>query len=291
VEAAPWTPPQWRKLLITGLASVAALFLNPFGSRLVLYPFDLAFRQKLNISHVAEWVSVDFHDSRGKLVLLVLVGLFLSSLLRNRRWTLTELGLLLFGLYSGLTYIRFLFLLAVLAAPIIAKLLDFVPPYRPQDDTPFINAFVILLLIGAILYYWPKSAELERSVAQHYPAQVLPFLKAHPPAGPMLNFYLWGGYLGWNDRNVKVFVDSRVDIFEYAGVLQDYLDLLGLKQPTSLLDKYHIRYVLFPPAEPLTYVLEHDPRWKVIYSDQLSVMLERTAEASSGTSDKAMTGH
>jgi len=291
VEAAPWTPPQWRKLLITGLASVAALFLNPFGSRLVLYPFDLAFRQKLNISHVAEWVSVDFHDSRGKLVLLVLVGLFLSSLLRNRRWTLTELALLLFGLYSGLTYIRFLFLLAVLAAPIIAKLLDFVPPYRPQDDTPFINAFVILLLIGAILYYWPKSAELERSVAQHYPAQVLPFLKAHPPAGPMLNFYLWGGYLGWNDRNVKVFVDSRVDIFEYAGVLQDYLDLLGLKQPTSLLDKYHIRYVLFPPAEPLTYVLEHDPRWKVIYSDQLSVMLERTAEASSGTSDKAMTGH
>jgi hypothetical protein len=291
VEAAPWTPPQWRKLLITGLASVAALFLNPFGSRLALYPFDLAFRQKLNISHVAEWVSVDFHDSRGKLVLLVLLGLFLSSLLRNRRWTLTELGLLLFGLYSGLTYIRFLFLLAVLAAPLIAKVLDFVPPYRPQDDTPFINAFVILLLIGAILYYWPKSAELERSVEQHYPAQVLPFLKAHPPAGPMLNFYLWGGYLGWNDRNVKVFVDSRVDIFEYAGVLQDYLDLLALKQPTSLLDKYHIRYVLFPPAEPLTYVLEHDPRWKVIYSDQLSVMLERTAEASSGTSDKAMTGN
>src|SRR5580658_4940027 len=291
VEAAPWTPPQWRKLLMTGLASVAALFLNPFGSRLVLYPFDLAFRQKLNISHVAEWVSVDFHDSRGKLVLLVLLGLFLSSLLRNRRWTLTELGLLLFGLYSGLTYIRFLFLLAVLAAPLIAKLLDFVPPYRPQDDTPFINAFVILLLIGAILYYWPKSAELERSVAQHYPAQVLPFLKAHPPAGPMLNFYLWGGYLGWNDRNVKVFVDSRVDIFEYAGVLQDYLDLLALKQPMSLLDKYHIRYVLFPPKEPLTYVLEHDPRWKVIYSDQLSVLLERTAEVSSGTSDKAMTGH
>ncbi len=291
VEAAPWTPPQWRKLLITGLASVAALFLNPFGSRLVLYPFDLAFRQKLNISHVAEWVSVDFHDSRGKLVLLVLLGLFLSSLLRNRRWTLTELGLLLFGLYSGLTYIRFLFLLAVLAAPLIAKVLDFVPPYRPQDDTPFINAFVILLLIGAILYYWPKSAELERSVEQHYPAQVLPFLKAHPPAGPMLNFYLWGGYLGWNDRNVKVFVDSRVDIFEYAGVLQDYLDLLALKQPMSLLDKYQIRYVLFPPAEPLTYVLEHDPRWKVIYSDQLSVMLERTAEDSSGTSDKAMTGH
>ena len=95
----------------------------------------------------------------------------------------------------------------------------------------------------------------------------------------MLNFYLWGGYLGWNDRNVKVFVDSRVDIFEYAGVLQDYLDLLSLKQPKPLLDKYRIQYVLFPHAEPLTYVLEHDPEWKEIYRDEISVLFERTGAA------------
>jgi len=256
----------------------------------VLYPFDLAFRQKLNISHVAEWVSVDFHDSRGKLVLAVLLILFLSALLRNRRWTLAELCLVLFGLYSGLTYIRFLFLLAVLAAPLIAKLLDFLPPYRPEADTPFVNAIVILLLIGGMVYYRPNSAWLERSVEQQYPAQVLPYLKTHPLEGPMLNFYLWGGYLGWNDRNVKVFVDSRVDIFEYAGVLQDYLDLLALKQPKAILDKYHIRYVLFPPAEPLAYVLQHDPDWKVVYSDNLSVMLERKAEVLSATAGKTTAG-
>src|SRR5581483_7567255 len=52
VEAIRWTWPQFRKLLITWTASIAALFINPFGYRLVLYPFDLAFRQKLNIAHV-----------------------------------------------------------------------------------------------------------------------------------------------------------------------------------------------------------------------------------------------
>ena len=108
VDAEPWTRTQVWKLVVTGLASVAALFINPFGSRLVLYPLDMAFRQKLNIAHVAEWVSVDFHDSRGKLVLFVVVCLFLGALLRNRRWTLIELCVLLFGLYSGLTYVRFL---------------------------------------------------------------------------------------------------------------------------------------------------------------------------------------
>jgi hypothetical protein len=102
----------------------------------------------------------------------------------------------------------------------------------------------------------------------------------------MLNFYLWGGYLGWNDRNVKVFIDGRSDIFEYEGILRDYLDLLSVKEPKSILDKYHIRYVLFPVAEPLTYVLEHDPEWKVVYRDQLSVMLERTVKVST---DRAST--
>jgi hypothetical protein len=76
-------------------------------------------------------------------------------------------------------------------------------------------------------------------------------------------------------------VDSRVDIFEYSGVLKDYLDLLALDDPQRILSRYNIRYVLFPPGEPLTYVLLHDPNWRVLYSDRISVLLERRSEASS----------
>jgi len=278
VEAEPWTPSQLRKLAATGLASVGALFINPFGYRLVFYPFDLAFRQKLNIAHVAEWVSVDFHDLRGKVVLVLLASLLLSTLLRNHRWKLAEVCLVVFALYCGLTYIRFLFLVGILAAPVLAKILDFVPPYRPEIDKRLLNALLMVLMVGGMVRYWPTAAELALSVRKDYPAQVLPFLKTHPPAGPMLNFYLWGGYLGWHDRNLKVFIDSRLDIFEYAGVLQDYLDLLGLTKSQDILDKYGIRYVLFPPNEPLTYTLRHDPGWKVIYSDQVSVLFERASD-------------
>ena len=83
--------------------------------------FDLAFRQKLNISPAA---SVDFHDFRGKIVLVLLITLFLTALLRRRRWTVMEVALLLFALYSGLAYLRFLFPLAIVAAPVLAKMLD-----------------------------------------------------------------------------------------------------------------------------------------------------------------------
>jgi len=290
VEAEPWTASQIRKLGAAGAASAGALFLNPFGARLVWYPFDLAFRQKLNISHIAEWVSVNFHDTRGKVVLTLLVLLLLGALLRGCRWTLAELGLLLFGLYSGLTYIRFLFLLGLVAAPVLAKILDFVPPYDAKIDKFLLNALLMLSMVGAMVHYWPKNSELQLDVEHTYPAGALPYLEAHPPATPMLNFYLWGGYLGWHDRNLKVFIDSRVDIFEYAGVLKDYLDLLGLREPRSLLDKYKIRSVLFPPDEPLTYALEHDPGWRVAYRDAVCVVLERADAAPAGPGAKLMPG-
>ena len=250
--------------------------MNPFGWHLVFYPFDLAFRQKLNISHVAEWVSVDFHDLRGKIVLGFIIFLLVSVLVRRRKWTLTELLLLLFGLYSGLTYMRFLFLFGILAAPVIAKMLDFFPPYRRELDTPIVNTVVVCGLIAGMVYFWPTSAELQQTVDADYPAGVVSYLKNYPPEGPMLTFYLWGGYLGWQDNNVKVFVDSRVDIFEYAGVLKDYLDVLSVQTAAPVLEKYKIQYVLFPKNEALTYMLQRDPAWSVLYSDPVCVLLERT---------------
>jgi hypothetical protein len=86
---------------------------------------------------------------------------------------------------------------------------------------------------------------------------------------------LWGGYLGWSNPDIKVFVDSRVDIFEYEGVLNDYLSVLMLKDPDAVIEKYRIKYVLFPPTEAYTYVLEHDPRWKVLYKDNVCVLLQK----------------
>jgi hypothetical protein len=279
IDATRWDRRQIRNLAVTWLASVSALFVNPFGTRLVTYPLDLAFRQKLNIAHVAEWVSVDFHTMRGKLVLGLIIVLLLTALVRRARWTLTEVLLLLFALYSGLTYVRFLVLLAIVAAPIVAKALDFFPVYRRELETPILNAVVVIAMLCAMVNYWPKAAELQHSVDENYPTEALSYLKTHPPSSPMLNAYLWGGYLGWNDRNIKVFIDSRVDIFEYSGVLQDYLNLLSVQDPQGILDKYHINSVLFPRDEPLTRVLQMDPRWTTSYSDKLSVLLERNIDA------------
>lgn len=288
VQSVRWTPRQLRQLILVGATSVAALFVNPFGWRVVYYPFDLAFKQKLNISHVQEWVSVNFQDLRGNLVFVLIAVLLIGALFRNCRWDLGELLMLVFALHTALAHIRFLVLLAVVAAPVLAKVLDFFPPYRPELETPRVNLVVIILMLGAFIYFWPRNSQLEKSLAKNYPVGAVNYLNANPVQGNILNFYLWGGYLDWNSRQNKVFVDSRVDIFEYAGIMRDYLKLLGsspIRTPDELFDKYHIRYVLFPPSDSpnpnldgglLMYILEHDPNWKPIYQDKVAVMLERT---------------
>jgi len=158
---------------------------------------------------------------------------------------------------------------------VLAKMLDFLPPYRREMDTPVINTFAILLMIASIAYYWPRQAQLQRSVDNRYPLGAISYLQAHPPTGPIVNYYLWGGFMNWKDPNLKVFVDGRMDIFEYSGVFKDYLALLGLETSEQILDKYKARYILFPRHEPFTYFMERDSKWKTVYSDELSVLLEK----------------
>ena len=279
IESDSWTIQQKKQLLMVWGTSIPFLFLNPYGSRLVFYPLDLAFRQKTNVEHIVEWASLNFHDGRGKFVLLLLFLLLIGVLIRPRRWTVGEFALLLFGIYSGLTYVRFLCLMGILLAPVLARVLDFVPAYRPESDTPILNTAVALLMIAGVVHYWPTQSRLDNIVRDQYPASALAYVRAHHITGPLFNYYLWGGYINWQEPAVKIFIDSRADVFDYTGVFGEYLDAVAIRNSNEILDKYRIRYVLFPHHEPLTYLLEHDARWTRIYSDKNAVLFEKRSSA------------
>ena len=282
IKAIRWSPKQSRQLLAAFGASCAALFLNPYGYRLLLYPLDVAFRLRLNAASVSEWASVDFHETRGKVVLLLLAALFTSALITKYRWTLSDLVLTLVALYGGLSHERLLFFAGIIVAPVTAELLETVPRYRPEIDKPLLNGLIILGIAAFVILRFPGPAQLERQVSEQYPADVIPYLESHKPSGRLLNYYEWGGYLEWKDPDLKVFVDSRVDIFEYAGVFKDYIDLVGFKDPLRILNDYRIRYVLVPPEAPLATLLKQNPEWKVDFTGSVSTLLERLGPMPAG---------
>jgi hypothetical protein len=282
IEAIRWTRPQARKLAWVSLLSTLALFVNPYGWRLVLYPFDLAFHQKLNIASVDEWRSLDFHSPRGKIVLAIMAGAILLQLVRRRRWRLDEVLLLLIGTYAALTYSRFLFLAAILIVPLLAKDLAPSMPYYADRDKPWLNAAMMLGAVVAVVVLFPTNQTLNDHGSTIYPdAAAQTYLQNFHPRGNVFNDYLWGGYMIWNVRQVPVFIDSRVDVFERNGVLADYLHAVRIEDSLQILDKYSIQYVLFENHRPLTYLLRHTPGWKIDYEDKTAILFERIQPISS----------
>ncbi len=275
LTAAPWTNSQLKKLFLTGIASVFALFINPFGYRLVTYPFDMMFHQKLNIANVEEWASVNFNDPRGKLVAFILGAVLLIALNSRKRWRIGDAILTAFVLYCGLTHIRFLLLTGIVLPPILSPYLGRLSTYKPGYERRFLNSALLTTMVAVCICCMPSARILDTEVAEFFPVRAVEYLRMHPQSGHIFNVYQWGGYLEWKLPQTKTFIDSRTDIFEYKGVLKDYLDIITLSNSQEILDRYQVQYILYPSETSLPYFISKSSQWERIYHDKQAVIYRR----------------
>jgi len=279
VVARRWSSGELRKLLLAIAASVAALFVNPFGYRLVRYPFDFLFRQQSNAQYVEEWQPLDLSTGAGKLGLIVIFGLLTAALFGRRRWRVDEVLLTAFALWAGLSHTRFLFFTGLIVVPILAPSLKLFPPYERELDKPWLNAGVMAAVVGSVILFFPSAAKLEQKVDEKFPRVALEFIQNRHIDGRIFNQYVWGGYMEWKLPELKPLIDGRADIFVYNGVLDDHRRATTMEAPLEVFDKYRIDYALLQPERPLTYLLEHSAAWRVIYSDKVAVLFERVPVA------------
>lgn len=270
-----FTPAEIGKLLAVAAASVAALFVNPFGYRLVAYPFDLLFRQQANIANVDEWQSVDFHTERGKLMMVLLLALFAAALLSRKRWKLYEVLATVLALYVSLMYWRMQFFGALVLVPMLSARVPLFPPYDPEKEKPLLNGAIMAGVVVLLLLRMPSEARLNQQVETQYPARALEAMRAQGIVNGVFNDYNWGGYMIWNARDIKTFIDGRADLFVYRGVFDDYLKIMRLQGWEDLLNRYGVRAVLLQPDAFLSQVLNRDPCWKRVYDDNLAAVYRR----------------
>ncbi len=273
IESIRWSKEEFRSIVPVVAACFGSLFVNPYGWRLVAYPFDMAFHQKLNIASVQEWQALDWHSARGRILLVVLVLELAAQLLKPRRWKLHELAFVGVGVYAAMTYQRFLFLAGILLLPYFAANL----PGKSRDGEAPRKLFHAVLLACMVVCGLLACRARWAAVASEseYPEKALSALAALPTQARLLNSYDWGGYLELRLPGLPVMIDSRTDIFERRGVLRDYLDAVRIDDTFAILDKYKIQYVLFQPDTPLVYLLRRSPGWRVDYQDGTAVLLER----------------
>ena len=272
-----WSAAQARKLVVVSIACVAALFVNPYGWKLVGYPFDALAHDKLGTRYITEWASLDFHTMPGKKVLAVVIALAILQLVRRKRWSLQDCVLAFVGIWGAFTYVRFVFLFGILVAPLLAPLLRLPAPEKEPAQKPgrAVSAVAIVVLLALIVMSYPKTSQLQAGIAQSFPEKALPYVRGLAGKGRLLNEYRWGGYLEWEAPEVKTFIDPRSDIFVENGIMADYAKAAHIEDTFGVLDKYQIQYVLMPRQTAFAYVLAHSPAWKTTYEDEQSAVFER----------------
>lgn len=293
IQAKAWSATERRQISLTFLLSLVAVTITPYGAELAAFPFRVASSLPISVANIQEWQPMPFDIAGGKLFLILILGFFIAQMGLGLEWRLEELVLFAGGAYLATVHVRFLLVFVPFFAPLLATTLArWIPGYAREKDKYVLNAILMAGVIAAMVHYFPSRADFEKKVAGNFPVDAVAYIREHAVPRPMLNNYGFGGYLIWAlGPQQKVFIDGRSEIYEYGGVLSDYVRLSSLRPGgLDILRRYQIESCLLNRNEQLSTVLAALPEWRMVYSDRLSILYVR---AGSGEEDKkrgAMSG-
>jgi hypothetical protein len=278
LTAAAWDPRARKTFTFALLLSFPALFLNPVGAKLILYPLQTLFVPSIGMAQVSEWQPLQFGDARSLGLMATLGCIFLLVIVRRSELLWQELGALALGTWLATGHERLLIVFGILAAPVLSRLLsDTWDDYKPERDQMLPNVILIGLSLMVAFWAFPNNDNLTAQVEEHSPVKAVEFIKTHHLSGPMLNEWIDGGYLLWAAPDHPVFIDGRGDMFESSGVLADFQNWAFLQtDPNILLDKYRISFCLLNRHSHMVTVLSLLKNWQIAYQDDNSIIFTRT---------------
>jgi hypothetical protein len=136
-----------------------------------------------------------------------------------------------------------------------------------------IAAALLLVLIARNTDF--NSRELDRAISGQFPVDAVNFLRRNPVGGPLYNSFDWGGFLIFYMPQYPVAIDGRTDL--YGDELDAQFYATEGANPSYATDPYlnEAGLVILKSSVPLARLLPTDRRFRVIYRDELTVVLAR----------------
>jgi hypothetical protein len=276
------------RLALVGAASAVASLATPWGPSLFVYVWRTQFSSQLS-GFVREWQSPDFHMAAMLPFLALLVLAFTG--LAWRRPRLLDVLLLVGTAVVSLRALLFIPVFVAVAVPVVAwqwsaawgelrrrlPRASLLAPARSTTLALSALAVVSAVAVGiAALTLRGQTA----ATAANYPVAAADWLAAHPGVGTrMFNEYSWGGYLAYRffpQPARRVFIYGESELMGDS-LLAQYADINNLRSDwRSLLDRFHVDYVVFPTGTPLASALDATSGWHRAYADSLAVIFVRS---------------
>ncbi|MCU1298147.1 MAG: hypothetical protein JWO91_2425 [Acidobacteriaceae bacterium] len=296
-----------RRVGLVSLLSFAASSLNPFGYRLYVHVYQYLSNSFL-MNHIGEFLSPNFHGGAA-LGFVLLLLLSMVALARSRETIrVPQLLVLLFAVFSGLYAARNLpvsaILIALIMAPIASRTIA-----EARDDPKLTRSVRKLFL--RVHSFGERMGKLELSFRSHiwlilafvlglgtainggrlgsvqfinayfdpklFPVEAAEVIAQRNIRDPIFCPDSWGGYLIYRlYPQTKVVVDDRHDLYGEQ-FLKDYLKVVQVEPSwESVLDNWHVNWVLVPENSALMTIMKVTPQWSVVHEDKTAVLFQRS---------------
>ena len=276
-------------IVVAGLAGVAAMLVNPYGPRLLAYPFDRGVASAFSPA-IVEWGAPHF----GALELLPF-RVLLAALLPVAMWIPARsrdpflLGSAAAWVFAALGSVRFLAiagpLLVVALAPAIGVALgrwlgasesseeavegksvveaDRAGRLGGRPGPAFAVAAVAIAGIVAAGWLIIDPPRQDAAIARRLPIAAVAALEASGCTARLLPSYGWAGYVTWaTGREVGAYGNSAEGpVTEQARLEAVVVD------PRPWLDDHKVGAVLVPGDGPLSHWLDEADGWRLAYRD------------------------
>jgi len=131
----------------------------------------------------------------------------------------------------------------------------------------------ILAFVAPALDFTTRG--LDRTISVDYPVNAINFLRRTSFSGPLYNNLNWGGFLMWYLPELPVAIDGRNDL--YGDELDELFYHSQSAFPSYKTDPYldEAGLVVLESELPLAKILTIDPRFKLVYRDEVATVYAR----------------
>jgi hypothetical protein len=288
------------RLTLAAIATVLASLINPYFLQHWLYPFQV---MGMDVTRdIMEWQSPNFHDSLGKVYLVLVLAFFVSYIYAARKPDVTELLLPCFLIVAGFTSMRHIPLASLAMATFTGIALSrettaglavlwhrtgiarfykrWIGGGKQLEQGQYLLNWIMLLTIasGMLIYYPISQAKGEEAINELLPVKAVNFVLENGIAGNLLNDYGYGGYLIYRlSPERKVFIDGRADMYGDK-FSKDFIDIYsGNPGWREKFESFSIDYVICDKDAAIRRLLLAENSFTEVFNDKRHSVLLRNA--------------
>lgn len=168
--------------------------------------------------------------------------------------------------------------LCITAAALIA---DFPAPPGERDQPINLPEFAgVTVVVALFLLLIARNTDfntraLDQAISSQFPVDAVNFLRKYPVGGPLYNSFDWGGFLIFYMPQYPVAIDGRGDLYGEDLTAQSYATEGGDPSYATDPNLNDAGVVILKNSVPLAQLLPTDRRFRVIYKDDIAVVLAR----------------